>query len=62
MATDKSQNMDAFSRQELGWVVPQVLEPGTNPRVDDWTDSKQDTDTITWQSPGRHAVHPDRGQ
>ena len=29
MATDKSQNMDVFSRQELGWVVPEVLEPGT---------------------------------
>ncbi len=28
MATDKSQNMDAFSRQELGWVVPQQLEGG----------------------------------
>ncbi len=51
MATDKSQNMDAFSRQELGWVVPQVLEPGSSPRVDDWTDSKQDTDAITWQRP-----------
>ncbi|MCW2792402.1 MAG: domain containing protein [Nocardioides sp.] len=51
MATDKSQNMDAFSRQELGWVVPQVLEPGTNKTVNGWTDSKQDTGKITWQQP-----------
>jgi M6 family metalloprotease-like protein len=51
MATDKSQNMDIFSRQELGWVVPQVLEPGTSPAVDDWQDSKVDTDAITWRKP-----------
>ncbi len=50
MATDKSQNMDVFSRQELGWIVPQVLEPGSSRAVDDWTDSKQDTDAITWQT------------
>lgn len=51
MATDKSQNMDAFSRQELGWVVPQVLEPGQTETVSGITDSKQDTGTITWQRP-----------
>ena len=51
MATDKSQNMDAFSRQELGWVVPQVLEPGETRTVSGITDSKQDTGTITWQRP-----------
>ncbi|MCW2666394.1 MAG: domain containing protein, partial [Frankiales bacterium] len=51
MATDKSQNMDAFSRQELGWVVPQVLEPGATRTVNNWTDSKQDTGAITWQQP-----------
>ena len=32
MATDKSQNMDMFSRVEMGWVVPEVLKPGTSPR------------------------------
>ena len=26
MATDKSQNIDVFGRQELGWVVPEVLD------------------------------------
>ena len=36
MATDKSQNMDVFAKQELGWVVPQVLEPGTATTVTDW--------------------------
>ncbi|WP_147095099.1 PKD domain-containing protein, partial [Nocardioides psychrotolerans] len=46
MATDKSQNMDAFSRQELGWVVPQVLD--SSRAVTGWKDSKQDTDSITW--------------
>ncbi len=61
MATDKSQNMDIFSRQELGWVVPEVLEPGTSRTVTGWTDSKQDTDAITWQTARRHAVHADRG-
>lgn len=50
MATDKSQNMDAFSRQELGWVVPQVLEPGTK-TYSGVTDSKQDIGTITWRRP-----------
>lgn len=50
MATDKSQNMDAFSRQELGWVVPQVLAGGSS-TVSGWTDSKQDTGTIHWRTP-----------
>ncbi|GAA4372675.1 PKD domain-containing protein [Nocardioides caricicola] len=49
MATDKSQHMDAFSRQELGWVVPTVLDETTT--VSGMTDSKQDTGTITWQRP-----------
>ncbi|GAB6984477.1 PKD domain-containing protein [Nocardioides pyridinolyticus] len=51
MATDKSQNMDAFSRQELGWVVPQVLAPGQSRTVTGMTDSKEDIGTITWQRP-----------
>jgi len=51
MATDKSQNLDIFSRQELGWVVPEVLEPGAAQTVEGWTDSKQDTNTIKWQTP-----------
>lgn len=50
MATDKSQHMDIFSRQELGWVVPDVLEPGEQ-TVTGWTDSKEDTHAINWQTP-----------
>ena len=48
MATDKSQNIDAFGRQELGWVVPQVLDGDT--RATGITDSKEDTGAITWQT------------
>ncbi len=51
MATDKSQNMDAFSRQELGWVVPEVLRKGETRTVTGFTDSKQDTGTIHWTRP-----------
>jgi M6 family metalloprotease-like protein len=51
MATDKSQNMDAYSRQELGWVVPEVLDGGTSSTVTDMPDSKQDTGVIHWRTP-----------
>ena len=51
MATDQSQNMDAFSRQELGWVVPQVLEAGETLSATGIRDSKEDTGTIVWQQP-----------
>ncbi len=36
MATDKSQNMDVFGKQELGWVVPRVLEAGHDARSTGW--------------------------
>ncbi|GAB2775300.1 hypothetical protein GCM10027020_30590 [Nocardioides salsibiostraticola] len=51
MATDKSQNMDAFARQELGWVVPQVLAPSATTNAKAMTDSKENTGTITWERP-----------
>ena len=51
MATDKSQNMDVFSRQEMGWVVPEVLEPGKKTTAKGWTDSKKDTHEVTWKRP-----------
>ena len=51
MATDKSQHMDIFSRQELGWVVPEVLQPGGTAQVEGWQDSKTDTGRITWETP-----------
>jgi immune inhibitor A len=50
MATDKSQDMDAYGRQELGWVVPEVLTGGTTV-ASGMTDSKQDTGVIHWQTP-----------
>jgi len=48
MATDKSQNMDVNAKQELGWLVPRVLEPGTT-SVAGWQDSKVDTHRIDWK-------------
>jgi immune inhibitor A len=49
MATDKSHNMDAFSRQELGWVVPEVLTKSRT--IKNIPDSKQDTGKIIWKTP-----------
>jgi M6 family metalloprotease-like protein len=49
MATDKSHNIDAYGRQELGWVVPEVLDSSRSETG--ITDSRQDTDAITWQQP-----------
>jgi M6 family metalloprotease-like protein len=51
MATDHSQNMDVFSRQELGWVVPRELEPGKETSVKGWKDSKVNTHRIDWKDP-----------
>ena len=60
MATDKSHNIDAFGRQELGWVVPEVLD---STRTESGiTDSKQDTDAITWQTPAGAAYTLAEGQ
>lgn len=49
MSTDKSQNIDAYGRQELGWVVPEVLTKGTR-TVRRMSDSKQDTGVIHWRT------------
>jgi immune inhibitor A len=49
MATDKSQNMDVFSKQELGWVIPRVLKPGET--VANVSDSKINTHRIDWVQP-----------
>ncbi len=43
MATDYSQHMTIFSKQELGWVVPQFLQPGETRNVSDWEEIKNDT-------------------
>src|SRR4051812_48232506 len=49
MATDKSQNMDVFSKQELGWLIPRVLKPGET--VANVSDSKLNTHRIDWVQP-----------
>jgi M6 family metalloprotease-like protein len=51
MATDKSQNMDVFSKQDMGWIVPRVVPPGTS-TVSGWKDSKVNTHRIDWRTPG----------
>jgi immune inhibitor A len=50
MATDKSQHMDVFSKQELGWLVPRVLPKGST-TVTGWRDSKLNTKRIDWVQP-----------
>ena len=51
MATDYSQNMDINGRQELGWVIPRVLEPGQTTTITNWADSKTNTHRIDWKKP-----------
>lgn len=51
MATDKSQNMDVFGKQELGWLIPRTLPLGTT-TVTGWQDSKRNTKQIDWVTPG----------
>ncbi|MDQ1713704.1 MAG: hypothetical protein QOE45_3154 [Frankiaceae bacterium] len=50
MATDKSQNMDVFSKQDMGWIVPRVIPPGKS-TVTGWKDSKVNTHRIDWRTP-----------
>ena len=57
MATDKSQHMDVFGKQELGWLVPRVIDRNTNMRIKGWRDSKRNTHKIAWKTPtGRKYV------
>ncbi len=50
MATDHSQHMDVFSRQDLGWLVPTFLEPGRTD-VSGAVDSTHDVHKINWKTP-----------
>ncbi len=50
MASDKSHHMDIFSKQEMGWIVPQPVPLGTTTPVTNWKDSKFDTGEIHWQT------------
>lgn len=47
MATDHAQFMTAFTRQELGWIVPREAED----QVYTLQESKVDTGTIHWETP-----------
>ena len=51
MAADYSQHMTIFSKQELGWVVPEFLQPGDSTSVDGWDEIKDDTGAIHWERP-----------
>ncbi|HVF21383.1 MAG TPA: PKD domain-containing protein [Mycobacteriales bacterium] len=50
MATDKSQHMDVFAKQDMGWVVPRVLKPGAQ-TIKGWQDGKVNTHRIDWVTP-----------
>ncbi len=51
MASDYSQHMTIFSKQDLGWVVPQYLAPGEERKVSGWEEIKTDTGEIQWWTP-----------
>jgi immune inhibitor A len=51
MAADYSQHMTIFSKQELGWVVPEYLQPGDQRTISGWQEIKSDTGQIHWQRP-----------
>jgi immune inhibitor A len=51
MASDYSQHMPVFSQQELGWVVPEFLQPGESVTVEAWQEIKADTGEIQWERP-----------
>ena len=51
MATDYSQHMTIFGKQDLGWVVPDFMQPGETRNVSDWEEIKNDTGEIQWRTP-----------
>lgn len=51
MATDHSHHMDVNARIELGWIVPEILEPGEQLDVVNWPASDLDTHTVNWVTP-----------
>ena len=56
MATDNSQNMDVIGKQELGWLVPRVLEPG-RPSSGRLAGHEDQHAPDRLAAAGRHAVH-----
>lgn len=55
MASDYSQHMTIFSKQDLGWVVPRFLQPGETRNVSNWEEIKNDTGEIQWRTPSGQA-------
>ncbi|MDQ3778508.1 MAG: immune inhibitor A, partial [Actinomycetota bacterium] len=51
MASDYSQHMTVFGKQELGWIVPRFLQPGETRNLTDWEEIKNDTGEIQWRTP-----------
>ncbi len=51
MASDYSQHMTIFGKQDLGWVVPRVVQPGDTVTVDDWAEIKTNIGEIDWVTP-----------
>ncbi|HYF64596.1 MAG TPA: immune inhibitor A domain-containing protein, partial [Herpetosiphonaceae bacterium] len=51
MASDHSQHMDVFGKQEMGWIVPRALKPGAPITVNGMRDSKLNTHRIDWTTP-----------
>jgi immune inhibitor A len=51
MASDYSQHMTIFSKQDLGWVVPTFMQPGETRNVSNWEEIKNDTGQIQWRTP-----------
>ncbi|HEY7706156.1 MAG TPA: CARDB domain-containing protein [Gaiellaceae bacterium] len=55
MASDYSQHMTIFGKQDLGWVVPRFMQPGETRSVSNWEEIKNDTGEIQWRTPGGQA-------
>lgn len=55
MAADYSQHMTIYAKQELGWVVPEFLQPGETREVTDWSEVKTNTGEIHWETPSGEA-------
>ncbi|WP_205696365.1 PKD domain-containing protein [Conexibacter sp. SYSU D00693] len=50
MAEDRSQHMSLAAKQQLGWVVPRVLDAGTTRDAAGMRDGKLDTHRIDWRT------------
>jgi len=51
MAADYGQHMTVFSKQDLGWIVPEFMQPNEERVVNGWDEIKANTGEIQWQTP-----------